>query len=348
MKFGGYFPGLNNRELKSLQVNCFGDDGDDEGGGDDRGFFEEGPLRGGRGSNVATREKSRAEDVFGGAIASAVGAFSPFPGASTALRNFVGQNDTFNVDPATGQRIGGGRTAGVSDVGDKDFQQAALSGIQTFGGGGVANGQFGGGAIGGAVSEELTGLRESIEEQRRQFDIGQANLAPFREAGTSALQQQQALLGLLGPEAEQQALDAQQESPTQAFIRKRQERTLARNTSATGGLGGGNFQSDLSQLSAGFAGQQLNQRQAQLAALSGTGQSTAVTQAGLGAQFAGNVGQLQQGAAQSRASGLLAQQALQQQQRTADSAASAAQTQQLLGFAGQFAKPAFDFLGGLF
>ena len=49
-------------------------------------------------------------------------------------------------------------------------------------------------AAGGAVAEE-----------RRQFDISQEQFAPFREAGVSALEQQQALLGLSGVEAQQAA-----------------------------------------------------------------------------------------------------------------------------------------------
>lgn len=326
-----------------------GDDGGSSGGGGGGG------LTGGRGSSVAERPQTSGEQ-FGaniiskgaGLIGSAIGGPALGHAFSRGASSITGGPVQIDLRTGLPTNISSGNEAfqhslSADSAGDRQFQ--------TFGGGNVPHGQntsFGGGAIGGAVNAELTGLRESIAEQRRQFDIGQANLSPFREAGEGALTQQQALLGLSGVEAQQTAFDQFAESPAQAFLRKRGQKALLANASATGGLGGGNVQKALVEHGIGVAAQQEGEQFNRLAGLSGTGQSTAVTQAQLGQQFAGNVGQLQQGAAQSRASGLLAQQALEQQQRTADSAASARQNEQLLGFAGQFAKPAFDFIGGLF
>jgi hypothetical protein len=98
-----------------------------------------------------------------------------------------------------------------------------------------------------------------IEEQRRQFDEIQKLLSPyvqagtgaisgfqpFQEAGAQAFEQQQALAGLRGPEAQQAAIAQIEQSPfLQAQIRQGEEAMLQR-ASATGGLRGGNIQAAL-------------------------------------------------------------------------------------------------------
>lgn len=164
-------------------------------------------------------------------------------------------------------------------------------------------------AQGAAAAQERAAMA-GIEEQRGQFQLTREQQQPFIQAGTRAVEQQQALLGLSGQEAQQKAMEQFQESPGQQFIRQRQERALLRNQAAIGGLGGGNIRTALQQQAAGFAQTDLQNQLAQLAGLSGRGQ-TAVTNVGqFGAQQASNIGNLltQGGAAQ--ASGILgAQQA---------------------------------------
>ena len=162
-----------------------------------------------------------------------------------------------------------------------------------------------------------------IDEQRRQFDISQEQAAPFREAGVGALGQQQALLGLSGQEAQQAAFTGLEESAGQRFIRDRQERSLLRNASATGGLGGGNVQTALQQQAAGFAQQDIQNQFSRLGQLSGQGQAATTNIAQLGGQTASNISNLlgQEGAA--RASGILA-----------PAQADAAATNQILQLAG--------------
>ena len=145
-----------------------------------------------------------------------------------------------------------------------------------------------------------------IEEQRRQFDISQEQAAPFREAGVGALGQQQALLGLSGQDAQQAAFSGLEESAGQRFIRDRQERSLLRNASATGGLGGGNVQTALQQQAAGFAQQDIQNQFSRLGQVSGQGQAATTNIAQLGGQTSSNIANLlgQEGAA--RASGVLA------------------------------------------
>lgn len=144
-----------------------------------------------------------------------------------------------------------------------------------------------------------------IAEQRRQFDITQEQMAPFREAGVSALEQQQALLGLSGVEAQQAAMAGLEESPAQRFIRERQQKALLRNAAAIGGLGGGNVRTALQEQAAGFAAQDIQNQFARLGQMAGQGQATTAQLGQFGAGTAQNIANLQQQAAGARASGLL-------------------------------------------
>ena len=101
------------------------------------------------------------------------------------------------------------------------------------------------------------GEAEARQESRRQFDLTRADFKPFQEAGVAAIGQQQALVGLSGVEAQQEALAALEVSPGQQFLRDRAQKNLVRNASAIGGLGGGNVRSALVQQGVGFAQQDI-------------------------------------------------------------------------------------------
>jgi len=176
--------------------------------------------------------------------------------------------------------------------------------------------------------EALPTLRGQQEAGLRAFERGRAGLQPFREAGARALEQEQAFLGVLGPEQQQAAFAGFAESPGQRFLQERGQRALLRNASATGGLGGGNIRSALVQQGVGFAQQDLQNQISRLGGLAGRGQEAAGSLAGLEQnlgglqqQFGANVGNILTGvgaargqalqkAGQARASGILgAQQA---------------------------------------
>ena len=110
-------------------------------------------------------------------------------------------------------------------------------------------------------------------------------LQPFQQAGDTALQQQLALSGALGPEAFQQAY---QESPQIQFLREQGEQGVMRNAAAMGGLGGGNVQKELSRFNQGLASQGLQQQIQNMSGLASQGQSAAGGMAniatGLGSQ----------------------------------------------------------------
>jgi len=149
----------------------------------------------------------------------------------------------------------------------------------------------------------------SIEEQRRQFDELQKVLAPYVAAGTGgegvegALQAQQALVGLRGPEEQAAALRAVEASPEMAAMVRQGEEALLQRASATGGLRGGNVQAALAQFRPQMLNQLINQQYERLGGLTRIGQASAAGVGAAGMEQAGNISNLlaQQGAAQAGA-----------------------------------------------
>jgi hypothetical protein len=149
--------------------------------------------------------------------------------------------------------------------------------------------------------------------QREQLEASQTAQAPFQAAGLRALSQQEALTGLSGQEAQQQAFESFAQTPGQQFLRDQQERALLRNASAIGGLGGGNVRTALQQQAFGRAQTDIANQFNRLASISGAGQVATQNVGQLGSIAAGNIGQAQMQAGAARASGILGQnQALQQ------------------------------------
>lgn len=68
-------------------------------------LFGAGPLRGGRGSTTATREKSTFEKQASGTFASFVGSMLGGPVGGAALKNLADRDSSFNVDLTTGSRV---------------------------------------------------------------------------------------------------------------------------------------------------------------------------------------------------------------------------------------------------
>jgi hypothetical protein len=130
-----------------------------------------------------------------------------------------------------------------------------------------------GGLLEADAAEEAAGIQAGasqagIAEQRRQFDELQRMLAPYRQAGEVALgrlapyitggerayEQQAALAGLSGPEAQRAAVEAISGSPGfQESVRQGEEALLSR-ASATGGLAGRQHPSGARSVSAADAG----------------------------------------------------------------------------------------------
>jgi len=175
-----------------------------------------------------------------------------------------------------------------------------------------------------AAETQAGASQAGINEQRRQFDAIQqllqpyvqagtgaiSQFQPFQQAGAQAFQQQQALAGLLGPDAQRQAIASiEGGAGFQANVRQGEEALLSR-ASATGGLRGGNIQAALAQFRPQLLQQEIDKQYGRLGGFSSTGlgvsealyrggQASAVNQASQAGAVGANVANLlgQQGAA---------------------------------------------------
>jgi hypothetical protein len=191
--------------------------------------------------------------------------------------------------------------------------------------GGIA-GSFFGGPIGGAIGGALGGAFEGsesvsqasraqqqaaqggIDEQRRQFDAVQKLLQPYTQAGASALAQQQALLGMGTPEAQQQAINALQSGPQFQALQQQGENAILQNASATGGLRGGNVQGALAQFRPALLSGLIDQQYSRLGGLASLGQNAAAGVGNAGMSTGTNIATLLGRQGQAQAGGILGQQ----------------------------------------
>jgi len=204
---------------------------------------------------------------------------------------------------------------------------AALAGI-AVGGATLVSGLAQADAAQSAAAAQAGASQAGIEEQRRQFDAVQkllepyvtagtgaiGQLQPFQQAGMQAFQQQQAIAGLLGPEAQRQAISQIESSPFLQSQIQRGEEALLQRASATGGLRGGNVQAALAQFRPQMLQQAIEQQYGRLGGFAGAGlgvaeqlyrggQASAANQASQAQALGSNISNLlaQQGAAQAGA-----------------------------------------------
>ena len=182
--------------------------------------------------------------------------------------------------------------------------------------GGITGAKQAGKAAERAGQVQAGAAEAGIEEQRRQFDklveimapfvaVGAPAveaMRPFEEAGLRAFQQQQALSGLLGEQAQRDAIATLERAPEfQALTR--QGEALLQRASATGGLRGGNIQAALAQFRPQMLQQQIETQLGRLGGIAGTGlgvsgtllktgQASAAGQAAAGMESAGAIGDL--------------------------------------------------------
>jgi hypothetical protein len=140
---------------------------------------------------------------------------------------------------------------------------AALAGV-AVGGATLVSGYMQGEAAKDAASMQAGSAQAGIEEQRRQFDKIQELLAPYVAVGQPALQQQQAFLGLQGPEAERAAIERIQGGETFQALSRQGEEAILQRASATGGLRGGNVQAALAQFRPALLNQLIDQQYSRL------------------------------------------------------------------------------------
>ena len=155
-----------------------------------------------------------------------------------------------------------------------------------------------------AANAQTQSSQAQIGESRRQFDEIRKLLEPYTTAGTGALGQQQALLGLSGAGAQRSAISALEQSPQMQALTQQGENAILQNASATGGLRGGNIQAALAQFRPQILSSMIESQYSKLGGLTSIGQNAAagVGNAGMNAsnqvnQALGNIGSAQAGAA---------------------------------------------------
>lgn len=180
---------------------------------------------------------------------------------------------------------------------------AALAGI-AVGGATLVSGYMQGEAAQDAAATQAGASEAGIQEQRRQFDVVQKLLKPYVDAGTGAieglepfaaagapaLQAQQALLGLRGPEEQRQAIQQLSASPQMEALVQQGENALLQRASATGGLRGGNVQAALAQFRPQLLSELIGQQYSRLGGLTALGQETTSNIARLGQASAAGTG----------------------------------------------------------
>ena len=197
--------------------------------------------------------------------------------------------------------------------------------------GGITGAKQAGEAAERGAATQAAAAGAGAEEQRRQFDKlvelmspyvqagtgALGRLAPYEQAGQQAFGQQQSLIGLQGPEAQQQAIEALQSSPQFQSLIQQSENAILQNASATGGLRGGNVQGALAQFRPQMLNQLINQQYGRLGGIAGAGlgvtsdilsrgQASAAGQASAGMASASNIGNLLANQAQATAGGQVA------------------------------------------
>ena len=154
-----------------------------------------------------------------------------------------------------------------------------------------------------AAGAQTAASQAAIVEQRQQYEALQANLAPYMAAGPTAFTQQQALIGLGGRDAQQQAIADLEASPQFGALVAQGEEGILQSAAATGGLRGGNTQAALAQFRPQILSNLIEAQYSKLGDIARVGQASAAGVSAAGTQTAGNIGQLlqQTGAAQGQA-----------------------------------------------
>jgi len=146
------------------------------------------------------------------------------------------------------------------------------------------------------LNSQLGLIGQGVGSAQGEIDRGLANaqgyLNPFTQQGVGASQQQAALSGAMGPQAQKTAYANFQSSPGQQYLLEQAEQASVRNAAATGGVGGGNVQRELQRQAMGLAQQDYQNQFNNLGQIAGRGVGTAGMQSGLAMQGGQNLSNL--------------------------------------------------------
>lgn len=160
-------------------------------------------------------------------------------------------------------------------------------------------------AVKKATQQQVDALNAAIAEQRRQFDVTNANFQPYRDIGGKGLAGLGDLVGVNGAPQQQSAIDALKASPLYQSLFNNGQEALLQNASATGGIRGGNTERGLADFGADTLAQTIQQQLASLGGLAGMGMGATNAVADFGQQASQNVQNDLIGQGRARASGAL-------------------------------------------
>lgn len=158
-----------------------------------------------------------------------------------------------------------------------------------------------------AADAQVESSQAAVDEQRRQFDAAVQALSPYTSVGKQALVAQKQLLGLSGAAQQKYAIQNIENSPYFQSVAKQGENAILQNSSATGGLRGGNVQGALAQFRPQLLNQLVQQQYQNLGGLTQVGQASAAGQANAGLQTGSNVSNLLNQQGQAQAGGIIGQ-----------------------------------------
>ena len=186
---------------------------------------------------------------------------------------------------------------------------AAIIGSAVIGGGAALfSGSEQADAANRSAELQAQATRESVAEQRRQYDLTREDLGPYRRTGTNALANYAGLYGITQEEGEAGVLSTEEmqafrdrftETPGYQFRFDEGIRALDRSASATGRLRGGGYTRELQRYGQGIAADEFQNYANRLSGIAGMGQGATTTTGTLGVATGANIGNtLQAGAAQ--------------------------------------------------
>ncbi|MGE5621438.1 MAG: hypothetical protein ACM3VY_00275, partial [Candidatus Bathyarchaeota archaeon] len=192
----------------------------------------------------------------------------------------------FGISAGTAALIGGGMALGGSLIAANAASDAADTQAQ---------------AATNAAGAQLQATRETNQLQKDIYDQNRADLAPWRDAGTTALSQLAALTGSGGEFNHKFGLSDFQADPGYQFTRQQGELAIDRANAAGGRYASGAAIKDLLNYNSGLANQTFNDsfnryqtdqgnRFGRLASLAGIGQTATGQTVNAGQTMAGNVG----------------------------------------------------------
>lgn len=147
-----------------------------------------------------------------------------------------------------------------------------------------------------AAGTESAATQTAIDEQIRQFDAMQelmkpwvdqgtqalGNLGQYEAAGSDALSQQRALMGLDGQDAQRAAIEGIAGGSEMSAMIGQGENAMLQQGAATGGLRGGNIQGALAQFRPQMLSSLINSQYSKLGGLIDMGQGITMNRAALG------------------------------------------------------------------